>query len=316
MQTIYLDISNKGTVPTIYAKQGDVGRKFEAVLTDSGLPYFPVSGSVFSVWYSGTSGEGNYTDIGDKSAFIVNGNKVTVEMIVQMLLNNGEGVLSLVLNDPDGNQISTWNIPYICEHIPGAESEGAKTYYTALSKTIEELSNTQKLLEGKLSVDGSNSMQSDLTIGGNKITELGDPESDTDAVNLGYVNENFAPAVENTEHPGCYYRIVNGEVEWINPPMAAGIEYRTTERWNGKPVYTRLLNGGTARNNIFITLDAGCKIIREVGWLNTSLIPYGTQNGSWYARVDADDRTAYLFCSETFANGGYTWTHQFWYVKD
>ena len=85
MQTIYLDISNKGVIQTIYAKQGDVGRKFEVILNDSGLPYVHTSGSAFSVWYSGTSGEGNYTDIGDKSAFSVNGNKVAVELISQML---------------------------------------------------------------------------------------------------------------------------------------------------------------------------------------------------------------------------------------
>ena len=28
-----------------------------------------------------------------------------------------------------------------------------------------------------------------------------------------------------------------GEWEWVNPPMAAGVEYRTTERYHGKPVY-------------------------------------------------------------------------------
>lgn len=26
--------------------------------------------------------------------------------------------------------------------------------------------------------------------------------------------------------------------EWVNPPMSLGVEYRTTERWNGKVVYT------------------------------------------------------------------------------
>ena len=139
MQTIYLDISNKGVIPTIYAKQGDVGRKFKVVLTDSGLPYIPVGGSAFSVWYSGASGEGNYTDIGGKSAFSVNENKVTVEMIAQMLSNNGDGVLSLVLNNPNGNQIASWNIPYICEFIPGAGSEEAKAYYTAFSNAVANL---------------------------------------------------------------------------------------------------------------------------------------------------------------------------------
>ena len=30
-----------------------------------------------------------------------------------------------------------------------------------------------------------------------------------------------------------------GEWEFINPPMKLGVEYRTTERWNGKPVYVK-----------------------------------------------------------------------------
>lgn len=30
--------------------------------------------------------------------------------------------------------------------------------------------------------------------------------------------------------------------EYVNPPMLAGVEYRTTERWQGKPVYTKLVD--------------------------------------------------------------------------
>lgn len=191
MQTIYLDISNKGVVPTVYAKQGDVGRKFEVVLTDSGLPYVPTDGSAFSVWYSGASGEGNYTDIGDKSAFSVNVNKVIVEMIAQMLSNAGEGVLSLVLNDITGSQIGLWNIRYVCESVPGAESEKAKEYYTAFSEAVKELSDTKAILKSKLSVDGSNAMEDDLPMGGHKVTGLGTPAADEDAVPLGYANDNY-----------------------------------------------------------------------------------------------------------------------------
>lgn len=33
-------------------------------------------------------------------------------------------------------------------------------------------------------------------------------------------------------------------IEWSNPPMFPGVEYRTTERWNGKAVYTQLVNFG------------------------------------------------------------------------
>ena len=33
--------------------------------------------------------------------------------------------------------------------------------------------------------------------------------------------------------------------EWVDPPMALGVEYRTTERYMGKPVYAKLLNLGS-----------------------------------------------------------------------
>ena len=36
--------------------------------------------------------------------------------------------------------------------------------------------------------------------------------------------------------------------DWINPPMQTGVEYRTTERWNGKPVYAKLIDFGSLPN--------------------------------------------------------------------
>ena len=44
--------------------------------------------------------------------------------------------------------------------------------------------------------------------------------------------------VRNGE-PGAF-----GEWEYVNPPMALGVEYRTTERWQGKAVYTMLVHCG------------------------------------------------------------------------
>ena len=46
-------------------------------------------------------------------------------------------------------------------------------------------------------------------------------------------------ATESTNNPGCFYRTVDGETEWYNPPMTPGNEYRTTERINGKAVYKK-----------------------------------------------------------------------------
>ncbi len=47
---------------------------------------------------------------------------------------------------------------------------------------------------------------------------------------------------ESSDFPGCYYRTVGEEEEWVNPPMLINMEYRTTERWCGKAVYTKIFS--------------------------------------------------------------------------
>ena len=37
--------------------------------------------------------------------------------------------------------------------------------------------------------------------------------------------------------------------EWVNPPMKIGVEYRTTERYDGKPVFVMAVNGGAFPDN-------------------------------------------------------------------
>ena len=50
------------------------------------------------------------------------------------------------------------------------------------------------------------------------------------------------------------------EVEWANPPMIMGEEYRTTERWNGNPVYTKLLDCGKLPNATHKDVSIGVTI--------------------------------------------------------
>lgn len=47
------------------------------------------------------------------------------------------------------------------------------------------------------------------------------------------------------------------EWEWVNPPMQLGVEYRTTERWMGKPVYVKVVDCGTLPNNDSKTVSTG-----------------------------------------------------------
>lgn len=131
MQTFNLDLSIKKIVPLLYAKQRDVGAKICIVLTDNQETYPIPNDAQFSVWFSGKSGSGNYTEIDGKSAFEIEGNTVTVELIYQMLNNPGEHMMCLVMNGADGKQQGLWNIPYFVEAIPGADSEAATAYYNA-----------------------------------------------------------------------------------------------------------------------------------------------------------------------------------------
>ena len=47
----------------------------------------------------------------------------------------------------------------------------------------------------------------------------------------------------------CMMRDCTGEWEWVNQPLLPGVEYRTTERYSGKPVYTIVCNFGALPNN-------------------------------------------------------------------
>lgn len=134
MQTISLDISRKRSVPPIYAKQSEVGRKFLAVITDNGVPYNIPDNALLSVWYEGDTDAGNYSSIEEKSAFSIDGNKVVVELVAQMLLKPGSGDLCLSVTHGDGGETNTWNIPYCVEYKPGAGSAVPTEYYTALTE--------------------------------------------------------------------------------------------------------------------------------------------------------------------------------------
>lgn len=65
-----------------------------------------------------------------------------------------------------------------------------------------------------------------------------------------YVWQEFYSAT--TEIPTKVSRCkINGtwsEWEWENPPLAQGVEYLTTERFNGKPVYKKLISFGALPN--------------------------------------------------------------------
>lgn len=198
MQTIYLDISNKGVIPCVLAKQSEVGRKFLAVITDNGVPYNIPDNALLSVWYEGDTDAGNYSSINKKSAFNIDGNKVSVELVAQMLLKPGNGELCLSITHGDGGETNTWNIPYCVEYKPGAGSSIPTEYYTALTEAgavaAQAASDAkiaagqaQEAVRGYVKADGTVPMTGALNMGGNKVANVANPTDGKDAVNLEFV---------------------------------------------------------------------------------------------------------------------------------
>lgn len=388
MQTIYLDISNKGVIPCVQAKQSEVGRKFLAVITDNGVPYNIPDNSLLSVWYEGDTDAGNYSSIEEKSAFSIDGNKVVVELVAQMLLKPGKGDLCLSVTHGNGGETNTWNIPYEVEYKPGAGSSVPTEYYTALTEAgayaAEQAAIAKRYAdqavsatENKLDLTGG-TMDGDIAMGGHKVTGLGKPVVSEDAVPLGYALGAFAPAgyglgkqnevtitslsaLDNTYLNGWYkfqtfdeenieghklgllyvnsstssveqifvpyrnpYRLIRvnhaedgwGVWEYENPPMVLGVEYRTTERWQNKPVYTMLVDCGIMPNynqkQIAFNPNA-TRALRCVGQASDGGSIPSLYDGN---QISAFAYTGYIYITTNYDAGGGTATAQVWYIKD
>mgnify|MGYP006891727454 CR=1 FL=1 len=58
-------------------------------------------------------------------------------------------------------------------------------------------------------------------------------------------------------HPSSSSPAVWMPFEWEHPPMKIGVEYRTSERYNGKPVYAKAINFGQAPNATYKDVSHG-----------------------------------------------------------
>lgn len=116
---------------------------------------------------------------------------------------------------------------------------------------------------------------------------------------------------------GCY-KDTSNTGGWWNPAMQVGVEYKTTEWWNEKPVYTKLVNCGKMPSNSEKWVDHNCAataVLRaegqcgnscfpRVGWTNflaVSLYLNLEAIGIYYEGTDRANEDALV---------------QIWYVKD
>lgn len=122
--------------------------------------------------------------------------------------------------------------------------------YDGLSQRVRELENGDspdgEWITEEQVTEAVNNALAEAKASGEFKGEKGDP----------FTYEDFTPeqleslkgVIEDTTYPGCYYRNQNGVIEWVNPPMVFDVEYCTTERYNGNPVYIKLINFGAMPN--------------------------------------------------------------------
>ena len=81
------------------------------------------------------------------------------------------------------------------------------------------------------------------------------------------------------------------EWEYVNPPMELGVEYRTTERYQGKPVYVKLVNFGALPN------ASKAEVYHEIPDINYIVSVTGTAKNTtdgWTFNFQSSPRLPYV----------------------
>lgn len=94
-----------------------------------------------------------------------------------------------------------------------------------------------------------------------------------------------------------------GPWEWVDPPMYLGDEYRTTERYLGKPVYVKVVDCGAMPSATTKTVNHGISDIQHIVEVKGSLyktdgsearsLPYWFSTED-YAEIRADKTSIYM----------------------
>lgn len=133
-----------------------------------------------------------------------------------------------------------------------------------------------------------------------------------------------APATESDQYPGCFYRVADGVTQWLNPPMVLGVEYRTTERWMGKSIYTKLIDCGAVTPGKSVTMETGATyMVRYAGQFITGggtpwVVPFcdsGSYSNYWIS-LGVQKNVIYIRAGTAYEGGSGQLYVQVWYTKD
>lgn len=106
--------------------------------------------------------------------------------------------------------------------------------------------------------------------------------------------------------------------EWVNPPMVLGQEYRTTEKYSGNPVYTKLVDCGALPNATRKTVNHGATVEYMLRCAANCTAGYKDSLPYWYD--DNDYCTVYASTAQIIFKtpkdlSDRTANAQIWYTK-
>lgn len=177
--------------------------------------------------------------------------KTYLDFVIQAYLgNNYVGALFNAYQSAPGKIVGIFTSKYDCNRITwkhsGAKTDislVANTFWTpAQIKTGDKLLVSLDVLSVNSTVAGGLSTDNQMLI---NLTELFGAGNEPSSV------DEFRAIFGATYYPYYDYPTAitkNGIVEYLNPPMQLGVEYRTTERYLGKPVYVKAVNFGALPN--------------------------------------------------------------------
>lgn len=331
-QNIHMDLTRMDVLPQIHAVQGDTCSRCIAVkLAVDGRPWNPPAETTAAVRYAKLDGTGgHYASLPDGSpACAIQGNCVSVMLAPQMLSFPGK-VLAQVELVCREKILACFTMEILVEKDPAVGLIQSQNYVNWAQRVEDRLATALRDAkesgafdgrdgsDGKDGEIGATGLTPQLKIGTVTTLPFGSMAQATlsgtaeePILNLA-LPRGYDIAEESSEHPGCYYRMVGEEAEWLNPPMVAGVEYRTAERWEDAAVYTKLVNLGTAENGKTVEHGVSASaIIRFSGKLANIPLPIHV-NDNFKAYLSISSSQVYIF--ET----GYDGTPmiaQLWYVK-
>lgn len=231
--------------------------------------------------------------------------KTYLDFVIQAYLgNNYVGALFNAYQSAPGKIVGIFTSKYDCNRITwkhsGAKTDislVANTFWTpAQIKTGDKLLVSLDVLSVNSTVAGGLSTDNQMLI---NLTELFGAGNEPSSV------DEFRAIFGATYYPYYDYPTAitkNGIVEYLNPPMQLGVEYRTTERYLGKPVYAKLIDCGKFPASASVKQIAhgisDCYPIRVTGQMsNSNTVPWAEAYS-----IGADNTIIRLYAAPNFSD--------------